>query len=199
VRPTVYPFVHTSSLINVHCNESLVLFEASSFCYTINAGSSPDSSWIFCCSPVPLRSRSFASAGLSHTTRAISTVLGRQGAGPLSQVLQQVRGRVRSAQPWTLTLSQVAAQTRNFHMAFGSNMSHRHWHRPLLLHSHRPDLAHSGNTSQDFTMASGGRAGYSYQAISFLFYISNSASLHSVQTLLLCSLSLISPPHICTL
>jgi hypothetical protein len=28
-------------LVNVHCNESLVWFKASSFCYTINTGSSP--------------------------------------------------------------------------------------------------------------------------------------------------------------
>ena len=34
------PFVHTSLLANVHCNESLVWFEASDFCYTGNTGSS---------------------------------------------------------------------------------------------------------------------------------------------------------------
>ena len=36
----VYPFVHTSFLKNVHCNESLVWFEASGFCYTMSPGSS---------------------------------------------------------------------------------------------------------------------------------------------------------------
>ena len=36
----LHPFVHTSLLANVHCNESLVWFEASGFCYTINTGSS---------------------------------------------------------------------------------------------------------------------------------------------------------------
>ena len=37
---TVYASVHTSLIANIHCNESLVWFEASGFCYTINAGSS---------------------------------------------------------------------------------------------------------------------------------------------------------------
>lgn len=36
---TVYLFVHTAWLADVHCNESLVWFEASGFCYTINTGS----------------------------------------------------------------------------------------------------------------------------------------------------------------
>ena len=40
VCPTVYPFVHTSLLANVHCNESLVWSEASGFCCTSNTGSS---------------------------------------------------------------------------------------------------------------------------------------------------------------
>lgn len=37
----VFPFVCTSFLANVHCNTSLVLFEASGFCYTTSTGSSP--------------------------------------------------------------------------------------------------------------------------------------------------------------
>ena len=36
VRPTVYPFVHTSSLAKVHCNESLVWFQAFGYCHTFN-------------------------------------------------------------------------------------------------------------------------------------------------------------------
>jgi len=38
--PTIYPTVPTSSLANVHCNESLVWFEISGFCDTINIGPS---------------------------------------------------------------------------------------------------------------------------------------------------------------
>jgi hypothetical protein len=38
---SVYPFVYTSLLANIHCNESMVWFVASGFCYTINTGSSP--------------------------------------------------------------------------------------------------------------------------------------------------------------
>jgi hypothetical protein len=34
------PFVYTSSLANVHCNESLVWYECSGFCYSINTGTS---------------------------------------------------------------------------------------------------------------------------------------------------------------
>jgi hypothetical protein len=36
----VHPFVSTFYLANVCCNQSLVWFEASGFCYTINPGSS---------------------------------------------------------------------------------------------------------------------------------------------------------------
>lgn len=46
--------------------------------------------------------------------------------GLLSGMLQPVRGRPFSTQPWTSTLSQVAAQTREARMAVGDNMSHRH-------------------------------------------------------------------------
>ena len=40
VYPTVYLSVHTSSLANVHCSESLVLFEISGVCHAIHTGSS---------------------------------------------------------------------------------------------------------------------------------------------------------------
>lgn len=36
----VYSSVHTSSLANVHCNESLVWFEVFGFCDTITIGNS---------------------------------------------------------------------------------------------------------------------------------------------------------------
>jgi hypothetical protein len=44
--PTAYPSVHTSSLANVHCNESLVWFEISGFCDTISVGSLPGLLWV---------------------------------------------------------------------------------------------------------------------------------------------------------
>jgi len=34
--PIEYPLAQTALLINVHCSESLVCFEASGFCYSIN-------------------------------------------------------------------------------------------------------------------------------------------------------------------
>ena len=40
VCPTVYPFAQTALLANVHRNGSLVWFEASGSCYTINTGTS---------------------------------------------------------------------------------------------------------------------------------------------------------------
>jgi hypothetical protein len=35
-----HPFVPTALLANGHCNESLVWFEASGFCYSVNTGTS---------------------------------------------------------------------------------------------------------------------------------------------------------------
>jgi hypothetical protein len=39
-RSVSHHFVHTSLLANTHCNESLVWFQVSGFCDTINIGSS---------------------------------------------------------------------------------------------------------------------------------------------------------------
>ena len=36
--PTVYPFPHTSLLVNVHCNDLFVWYKASGFCYSVNTG-----------------------------------------------------------------------------------------------------------------------------------------------------------------
>jgi hypothetical protein len=41
VWSTVYPSVHTSSLANIHCNESLIWTQISGFCDTILAGTTP--------------------------------------------------------------------------------------------------------------------------------------------------------------
>ena len=38
VCPMVFPFAHTCLLTNIHCNESLVWYKASDFCYSINIG-----------------------------------------------------------------------------------------------------------------------------------------------------------------
>lgn len=40
VYSTVHPFVHTSLLVNVHCNDMKVWYEPSGFCYSINTGTS---------------------------------------------------------------------------------------------------------------------------------------------------------------
>lgn len=39
--PTAHPFVHTSLLVNVGCNDSLVWYEGSGFCSSVDAGTSP--------------------------------------------------------------------------------------------------------------------------------------------------------------
>jgi hypothetical protein len=44
-----YPFDQTALFANVRYNESLAWFEASSFCYNINTGSSSKLLWLFCC------------------------------------------------------------------------------------------------------------------------------------------------------
>jgi len=53
------------------CTESLVWFQASEFCYTINTRSHQDSSWISCCYHVSWRTCSFGSAGLAHTFQQV--------------------------------------------------------------------------------------------------------------------------------
>jgi hypothetical protein len=64
VCPTINPSVHTSSLANVHCSESLVWSEISGFCDTINIGSSPGPLLVSCCCPVSQISCSLGTAGL---------------------------------------------------------------------------------------------------------------------------------------
>ena len=59
----------------------------------------------------------------------------------------------------------MAVQTRDVCMVFVGDMSYVHQHRPLLLHGHRPNVALNGSTDQDFSIASGDRAGYSLQVI----------------------------------
>jgi hypothetical protein len=63
LSPTELPFVHTSLLANVHCNDSLVWYEASGFCYSIDTGPHWDFSWISCCCSVSWRYCSFESVG----------------------------------------------------------------------------------------------------------------------------------------
>lgn len=66
VNHTVYLLVRTPLLVSVHCNESLFWFEASDFCYTIDAGPLAGSSWLYShCCPVSWRFCSFGSTGLA--------------------------------------------------------------------------------------------------------------------------------------
>ena len=59
--PTVCPFVQTSLLGNVHCNESLVCSEAPGSWYSINTGTSLYPCQISSCCPVSWISCSFGS------------------------------------------------------------------------------------------------------------------------------------------
>jgi hypothetical protein len=68
------PFVHTSLLANVHCNESLVLFKASGYCYSINTGTSLGLLLDILCCPVSWRSGSFGSVGLVLSCTPVSGV-----------------------------------------------------------------------------------------------------------------------------
>lgn len=95
--------------------------------------------------------------------------------------------------PWVLTWSQSAAQTRDIHMAFGGNMSDKYQHRPLLLHSRGP---RHGPHQQNVTIASGDLTGSSHQAVPLHTHISTT-SLHSAQ-LFHYSFSPVSPTHVCT-
>jgi hypothetical protein len=64
VCPTINPSVHTPSLGNVHCTESLVCSEISGFRDAVNIGSSPGPLLVSCCCPVSQRSYSLGTAGL---------------------------------------------------------------------------------------------------------------------------------------
>ena len=59
-----------------------------------------------------------------------------------------------------------------------------------------PDMALSNSTGWDFTIASGGRAGYPQEAIPFYPHVSTSTSLHNVQTFLLLFLSHLSTTYL---
>lgn len=75
VSSTVYPFVHTSYLANVHCNESPVSFETS-FATPSILIPHQDSSWTSCFSLVSLRNCSFVSVVLAlfHTLADIEEI-----------------------------------------------------------------------------------------------------------------------------
>lgn len=67
------PFVHTSLLANVHCNESL---EALASVTLSILGPHRGSSQTSCCCPVSRRSCSFGSAGLAQFTDGVDVELG---------------------------------------------------------------------------------------------------------------------------
>jgi hypothetical protein len=58
------------------------------------------------------------------TTRASSTVQPRQGAKPSLWSAEGIERQIALLSPETSTWPEAAAQTRDFHMAFGGNMSH---------------------------------------------------------------------------
>lgn len=62
---TLYVFAQTSLLAKVHCNELLVWFEASGFCYTTNLDAHQDSSRISCGCPELWRSRGYGPTELA--------------------------------------------------------------------------------------------------------------------------------------
>lgn len=66
-------------------------------------------------------------------------------------------------------------------MVFSGNMSYKRWDLCACM-AKDPDMALNHSTSWDFTMASGGGAGYSQQAIPLHPHVSNSTSLHNVAT-----------------
>ena len=74
-------------------------------------------------------------------------------------------------------------------------MGHRHQHRPLLLHGHRPDMALSGSKDQDLAMASSGSTG-SQQSLPLHPRVSKPAFLHTAQVILLPFLSHFPAPHL---
>jgi hypothetical protein len=63
VCATTAQLVHTSLLANVHCNDSLVWYEAPGFCYTINTGTSLGLLLVLFCLAVSQRACSFGSVG----------------------------------------------------------------------------------------------------------------------------------------
>lgn len=89
--------------------------------------------------------------------------------------------------------SQAAAQTKNDPMVPSGKLNHGHCHSPLLLPGHGPRHDLSSSTADvTVTMASGGEAGYSHQAVPLLPPVSSPISLHNAQTVLLLFLSRLS-------
>jgi hypothetical protein len=119
-----------------------------------------------------------------HTLRTSSPVLPRRGVG--SVLLS----------PWISTWPQTTAQTRDVRVASG-NLSHRHQHRPCCCRATHPDMALSSSPGQDFTMASGGSAGYSHPL--FLSILQSPVPPLFIKLKPLCFLfSPVSPTHTCS-
>lgn len=78
---TVYHRVHTSLFVSVHCNEPLVCFEASGFCYTFDTRTI----LISCCCPVSWKFCSFEYVGLAHSQ--VSAIHRCSGCGVLRTIV----------------------------------------------------------------------------------------------------------------
>lgn len=105
VRHIVYSFAQTSLHANVCCNELLVQFKASGFCYTINSGTS----WISC-----YCSESWISCGYGSM-------------GPVSScTLDGINVGVANSKPWIWAW--VVAELVTLGVSqLGGGTSPRHW------------------------------------------------------------------------
>lgn len=94
--PRLYTFVHTYLFANVHCSESLVWIEASSFFYIINTGSSPGILLDILLLPcVSWRSCSFGSSESALSATPAVYRWGRYWDGP-AQSFEYGHGRLLS-------------------------------------------------------------------------------------------------------
>ena len=84
VCTTLYPFLHTFSLVTVHWNESLFRLEGSGFCDTISVGSLPRLHPVILCCSVSWRSCSLGLAGpILFRCLNISQMMYNLGVGQL--------------------------------------------------------------------------------------------------------------------
>ena len=123
-------------------------------------------------------------------TRASSTVLSRHGAGPTllsaavskqwSQLFQVWKPVNRANFVQSLEAAAwPGMSTYSLAVIWSVDIGIEH----CCYMAMNPDIALSGSTCCDITMASGGRAGYSYQATPLHPLVSRSAPLHSAQTI----------------
>lgn len=139
-----------------------------------------------------------ASPRHTHTTRGPGEGWDQLSQGQLSPVLHPMRDGAclphpchhcvvageGMAQLSTILRHQhgLTWQPRHDHMVFGGDKD------PRCRRATDPDLAFGRSTGPATTMASGGRASFSHQAVPHRLLVSSSSSLHSEQTAQLLSL-----------